>query len=85
MFDSIYTMFGTDEETLILLVAYSILVVIAVCYLVKFREKIKERLIFEQRRSRSTFTQGDSEDSVVSVYENQDDSEVYAEEVLGLR
>ena len=85
MFDTIYTMFGTDEETLILLVAYSILVVIAVCYLVKFREKITERFIFEQRRSKSTFAQTDAGDALATVWKDQNESEVYAEEVLGLR
>lgn len=85
MFDTIYTMFGTDEETLMLLVAYSVLVVIAVCYLVKFREKIKERFVFEQRRSKSTFAQTDAGDSLTTVWKGQEESEVYAEEVLGLR
>ena len=84
MFDTIYTMFGTDEETLMLLVAYSILVVIAVCYLVKFREKIKERFIFEQRRSRSTFAQSEV-GSMPTTWKDLEESEDYAEEVLGLR
>ena len=83
MFETIYTMFGTDEETLILLVVYSILVVIAVCYLVRFREKIKERFIFEQRRSKSTFAQADVGSKPTTG--KQEESEVYAEEVLGLR
>ena len=84
MFETIYTIFGTDEETLILLVVYSILVVIAVCYLVKFREKIKERFIFEQRRSKSTFAQTDVA-GMPTPWKDQEESEVYAEEVLGLR
>ena len=84
MLDAIYTTFETDEETLILLVVYSILVVMVVCYLVKFRGNIKERFSFEQRRSKSTFAQADVE-TMPTTWKDQKESEVYAEEVLGLR